>query len=131
MPINCQCEPHSIYGSKLTFHQGRDVDLSKPYENEAIIQTIHQEFFSYYMKAIDKEYPDRFPGARNTWKLYNSTIALAATGVSFLVQHDMILNYVGTRRVGRMESRALEGPALYGEHLYGCLCIPSCHFGHY
>ena len=66
--------------------QGNVIDYSRPFENEAIVQILHQEFFSFYSKAIDKEYPDRFPGARNTWKLSNTTIALAATGVSFILQ---------------------------------------------
>ena len=72
--------------------QGKDVDYSKPFENEAIVQTIHQEFFSYCSKAIDKDYPERFPGARNSWKLSNTTIALAATGVSIAVQSYFIIN---------------------------------------
>jgi hypothetical protein len=68
------------------FWQGKDINYSRPFENEAIIQTIHQEFFSYCSKSIDKDYPDRFPGARNSWKLSNTTIALAATGVSIMAQ---------------------------------------------
>jgi hypothetical protein len=75
-----------IYISMLTFSQGKDINYSKPFENDAIIQTIHQEFFSYSSKAIDKDYPERFPGARNNWKLSNCTIALAATAVSITVQ---------------------------------------------
>ena len=72
------------------FFQG-NIEYSKPFENEAIIQTIHQEFFTYYSKAIDKEYPDRFPGAWNKWKLDNATIALAATGVSSaLYNYDLL-----------------------------------------
>jgi hypothetical protein len=83
------------------FSQGKDVDYSRPFENEAIIQTIHQEFFSFYAKAIDKEYPDRFPGARNTWKLSNATIALAATAVSLFSYHNLILRKsLGTRCIG-------------------------------
>ena len=74
------------------FLQGKDNDHARPYENDAIIHTIHQEFFSYCSKAIDKDYPERFPGARNTWKLSNTTIALAATGVSLVVQQGFNLN---------------------------------------
>jgi len=60
---------------------GNDIDYSKPFENEAIVDTIRREFFSQCFKAIDNEYPERFSGPRNTRKLNHATVALAATAV--------------------------------------------------
>lgn len=86
MPISYQCKWVLIYRPKLTLLQGKDIDYSKPFENEAIVQTIHEEFFNHYAKSVDKDYPHRFPGSRNTWKLDNTIIAFAATGVRLIIQ---------------------------------------------